>query len=45
VVEVTKNVRVDWAAWAFSPGLKPDHCKIKHSRGFDPGLKSRAGTV
>jgi hypothetical protein len=34
----------DWAAWAFSPGLKPGHGKIKRSRGFEtrsPGLKVR----
>src|SRR5580693_8196408 len=38
VVEVTKNVRVDWGAWGISPGLKPGRCKIKRSRGFEKPL-------
>src|SRR5580704_14226323 len=38
VVEVTKNVRVDWGAWAFSPGLKPGRCKVNRFRGFENPL-------
>ena len=37
-VEVTKSVGVDWPAWAFSPGLKPDHGKMERFRGFENPL-------
>ena len=47
VVEVTKTYGLIGELGAFSPGLKPGHCKTKRSRGFEnplPRTEVRAGT-